>query len=209
MQTPAGVPREFFARDATELAPLLLGSVFRHTTAEGTVAVRLTELEAYRGSGEDPGSHAHRGMTPRTRPMFGPPAHLYAYFTYGMYVCANIICAPEGMAGGLLMRGGEVVEGIELARMRRSKAAGDRDLARGPAKLAASLGIRLDQSGADLLAPPFELELAQTRVAFSTSARTGINGEGGGDGFPWRFFIAGDRTVSPYKRHPKLAKPGS
>ena len=123
MQAPAGVSREFFARDATELAPSLLGAVLRHTTAEGTVAVRITEVEAYRGNGEDPGSHAHRGVTPRTRVMFGPPAHLYAYLSYGMHVCANIVCGAEGSAGGLLLRGGEIVDGIALARAHRRKSA--------------------------------------------------------------------------------------
>ncbi|MET0853783.1 MAG: DNA-3-methyladenine glycosylase [Microterricola sp.] len=209
MQAPAGVSREFFARDATELAPSLVGAVLRHSTAEGTVAVRITELEAYRGDGEDPGSHAHRGVTPRTRVMFGPPAHLYAYLSYGMHVCANIVCGPEGSAGGLLLRGGEIVDGLALARMRRPAASGDRDLARGPAKLAMALGIRLEQSGADLLVPPFEVELPEAPVAVATSPRTGVSGDGGGDAYPWRFYIPGDPTVSPYKRHPKLpAVPG-
>ncbi len=207
MQASAGVAREFFARDPTVLAPLLLGAVIRHTTPEGTVAVRLTELEAYRGNGEDPGSHAHRGVTPRTQVMFGPPGHLYAYLSYGMHVCANIVCAPDGQAAGLLMRGGEVVEGLELARMRRPAASADRDLARGPARLAAALGIRLEQRGADLLAPPFTLELPAVAASVATTARTGVGGEGGGAGFPWRFYIPGDPTVSPYKRHPKLAPP--
>lgn len=205
----AAMLREFFARDATELAPLLLGAVLRHDSQEGPVAVRLTELEAYRGTGEDPGSHAHRGPTPRTRVMFGPPAHLYAYLSYGMHVCANIVCAPDGSAGGVLMRAGEVVEGIQLARARRPSASTDRDLARGPARLAAALGIRLAQSGDDLLAPPFTLRPAPERAACATSPRTGISGPGGGEGFPWRFFIPGDPTVSPYKRHPRIAVPGA
>lgn len=207
MQASAGVSREFFSRDATELAPLLLGAVLRHETDEGVVAIRLTELEAYRGDGEDPGSHAHRGPTPRTVPMFGPPAHLYAYFSYGMHVCANIVCSPAGLASALLMRGGEVVEGLELARMRRPTASADRDLARGPARLAAALGISLAQTGADLLAPPFAIELPKGATDFATSARTGVGGDGGGAAYPWRFFAPGDPTVSPYKRHPKLALP--
>lgn len=207
MQASAGVLREFFSRDATELAPLLLGAVIRHETAEGVVAVRLTELEAYRGDGEDPGSHAHRGPTPRTVPMFGPPAHLYAYFSYGMHVCTNIVCSPSGRASALLMRGGEVIEGLELARMRRPTASADRDLARGPARLAAALGIRLAQTGADLLAPPFTIELPNEAAVFATSARTGVGGDGGGEAYRWRFFIPGDKTVSPYKRHPRLTVP--
>lgn len=204
MQAPASVTRAFLAQDATVLAPLLLGGVLRHETAEGTVAIRLTELEAYRGNGEDPGSHAHRGPTPRTIPMFGEAGHLYAYFSYGMHVCANIVCSPNGSASALLLRGGEVIDGIELARMRRPTASVDRDLARGPARLAAALGIRLEQSGADLLAPPFTLELPSAAPMVATSARTGVSGVGGGEAYPWRFFIPGEPSVSPYKRHPKL-----
>lgn len=193
--------RDLFLADALEVAPLLLGAVFRHETAEGAVAVRLSEVEAYHGSGGDPGSHAFRGPTRRNVVMFGPPARLYTYFTYGMHVCANLVCSPEGEASAVLLRGGTVVEGLELARSRRASAKTDRDLARGPARLASALGITLDDGGTDVLSGAFTVTLAERPSAYATSPRTGVSGPGGGAAFPWRFHIPGDEGVSPYRRH--------
>jgi DNA-3-methyladenine glycosylase len=194
--------RDLFDRDAVEVAPLLLGAHFRH---EDTV-LRITEVEAYR-AGTDPGSHAYRRQTARNSSMFGPAGHLYAYFTYGMHVCANIVCSPAGEASGVLLRAGEIVGGLEEARARRGPAVSDRDLARGPARLTRALGIRLDQDGADLAAEPFDLTLAAVASAAMRGPRTGVAGAGGGTDFSWRFWIAGDRTVSPYRRHPGLTGP--
>ncbi len=192
--------REFFARDPVDLAPHLLGAVLSYDADDGRVAVRISEVEAYRGVGVDPGSHAFRGMTRRNAVMFGEPAHLYAYFTYGMHTCLNVVAGHRGESGGVMLRGATVVEGIELARRRRAGAS-DRDLARGPARLAVALGVPLAASGADLLAPPFSLELPATPVAFASSPRTGVSGAGGGAAFPWRFWIPGDPGVSQYRRH--------
>lgn len=195
--------REFLMPSAVDVGPQLLGAVVSHTTADGTVSIRLTELEAYVGNGVDPGSHAHRGKTKRNAAMFGEPGHLYAYFTYGMHVCGNIVCAPENQPSGLLMRGGEVIEGLDLARRRRTTSKSDRDLARGPGRLAVALGIQLADNGADLLAEPFSLQRGEPVNAVKSGPRTGISGAGGSDAYPWRFWIDGDRTVSPYKRHPR------
>lgn len=194
------VGRDFFARDAVELAPLLLGAVFAHTTELGRVAVRISEVEGYRGVGEDPGSHAFRGMTRRNAVMFGEAARLYAYFTYGMHTCLNVVAGHPGMSSAVLLRGGTVVDGLELARSRRPGAS-DRDLARGPARLALTLGVPLAASGADLLASPFSLQVPSLPVAFASGPRTGVSGAGGGVAFPWRFWIPGDPGVSTYRRH--------
>src|SRR3712207_4084054 len=123
-----------------EVAPQLLNGVIRHETDEGTVAVRLTEVEAYDGP-DDPGSHAYRGPTPRNRVMFGAAGRLYVYFTYGMHHCANVVVGPDGHASAALMRAGEVVEGFELARLRRRNAR-QHDLARRPARLRPGPRIR-------------------------------------------------------------------
>ncbi|MEL4320155.1 DNA-3-methyladenine glycosylase [Leifsonia sp. YIM 134122] len=193
--------RAALSRDAVELAPELLGALLTHSTSEGDVTVRLTEVEAYRGTGEDPGSHAHRGMTPRTAVMFGEPGHLYAYFTYGMHTCVNIVCSPAGPASALLLRAGEIVDGVELARSRRPSAVSDRDLARGPARLASALGIPLAENGADLFSEPFALLASDAAPDVASGPRVGVSGAGGGAAYPWRFWIPGDPTVSVYRRH--------
>ncbi|RWZ55440.1 DNA-3-methyladenine glycosylase [Labedella populi] len=197
-----------FAASAVEVAPLLLGAVLRRTDEHGTVGVRITEVEAYLGVGEDPGSHAFRRRSPRNATMFGPPGRLYAYFTYGMHVCTNVVCSPEGTASAVLLRAGEVVEGVDIARTRRPAARADRDLARGPARLASALGIPLADDGAALDADPYELEMRigtpLDRALIGSGPRTGVSGPGGGDAFPWRFWVLGDPSVSPYRRHPTM-----
>lgn len=163
------------------------------------VAVRLTEVEAYLGEA-DPGSHAFRGITPRTRTMFGEPGHLYVYFSYGMHNCANIVCSPPGTASAVLLRAGEVVEGVDLARERRGAARTDAELARGPARLTRALGIALTDDTAALDGAPFALALAPHPPPAATGPRVGVSGEGGSDAFPLRFWIPGDPTVSVYRR---------
>jgi DNA-3-methyladenine glycosylase len=200
--------RDMFAASALDVAPRLLGARLTHETAHGAVTLRITEVEAYVGDGVDPGSHAFRGRTRRNATMYGQPGHLYAYFTYGMHVCANVVCSPAGEASAVLLRAGEVVEGVELARERRGLAVAERDLARGPARLVVALGIGLGDDGADLLDAPFSLELPDVQGSLATGPRTGVSGAGGGDGFPWRFWIPGDPTVSPYRRHAR-ALPGT
>ncbi len=163
------------------------------------VAVRLTEVEAYAGEGEDPGSHAFRGLTPRNATMFAEPGLAYIYFTYGMHWCTNIVTGPEGQASAVLLRAGEVVEGVEVARDRRPSARSDRDLARGPARLSVALGLTGDHDGSDLLAADSLVRLRVPRRPLSVhavTARTGVSGAGATT--PWRF-AADDPTVSPYR----------
>ena len=208
--------RPFFARDVLDVAHDLLGAVLVHDGPGGApdgaaaghqrsrVAVRLTEVEAY-GGPEDPGSHARAGRTARTAAMFGPAGHAYVYFTYGMHWCLNLVTGAEGSASAVLLRAGEVVDGIEPARSRRPAARVDRDLARGPARLAAALGIGPDQRGVDLCAPRAALRVllpgapAGPRAEVVAGPRTGVSGPGGGPGWPWRLHLRGEATVSPYR----------
>lgn len=205
---PDPIAAALLAADPLEVAPRLLGALLH---GRG-VTVRLTEVEAYRGS-DDPGSHAVRGMTPRTRPMFAAPGHVYAYFTYGMHTCVNVVCGPAGRSGALLLRAGEVVAGAEVAHARRAGARPERsiphrDLARGPARLAQALGVTLADSGS-VLGPAGRPELDLLRLEpqpalpverIATGPRVGVSGAGGdGTVFPWRFWIAGDETVSAYR----------
>ena len=185
---------ELLSRPATEVAPLLLGAVLR----VGDVAVRLTEVEAYLGE-IDPGSHAFRGPRKRNAVMYGPAGHLYTYFTYGMHTCANVVCMPEGIASGILLRAGEVIEGADIAAGRRTTSRKFSDLAQGPARLAVALGIRLDDAGTNLESGRVRLELPQSRALFSAGPRTGVAGDGGSNEYPWRLWIPGEPSVSPYR----------
>jgi DNA-3-methyladenine glycosylase len=184
-----------------EVAPELLGATLRH----GEVAVRLTEVEAYDGP-TDSASHAYRGRTSRNAIMFGPPGHLYVYFSYGMHWAANVICGPEGHAAGILLRAGEVIEGIELARSRRGRAR-DRDLARGPGRLCAALGLSAEHKGCDLLGNgPVRLEPpGEPAETIMSGPRVGVSLEADR---PWRFWIAGSTFVSDYKRSPRAPSRG-
>ncbi|WP_433918360.1 DNA-3-methyladenine glycosylase [Streptomyces canus] len=195
--------REFFDRPVLDIAPDLLGRTLVRTTPDGPITVRLTEVEAYDGP-NDPGSHAYRGRTPRNGVMFGPPGHVYVYFTYGMWFCMNLVCGPEGRASAVLLRAGEVLEGADLARKRRLSARNDKELAKGPARLATALGVDRSLDGTDACASgetPLRV-LTGTPVASDqvlNGPRTGVAGDGGVH--PWRFWIANDPTVSPYRAH--------
>ena len=197
--------RRVLALDSLDAAPRLLGAVFSATDAEGTVAVRITEVEAYRGE-KDPGSHAFRGRTARNTSMFEAGGRIYVYFTYGMHHCLNVVTGPEGISRAVLLRAGEVLEGLDLARARRPKARHDRDLARGPARLCAALGLTRLDDGTALGAPGSRVSLALATPeavpapeSVRTGPRTGVAGPGGGEDYPWRFWIDGEPTVSPYK----------
>ncbi len=188
--------REFFALPATEVAPRLLGGLL----IVDDVVLRITEVEAYLGIGEDPGSHAFRKQGPKNNTMFGPPGHLYTYFTYGMHVCSNVVCSPEGEASAVLLRAGEIVDGLEVARMRRITSRTDADLARGPARLTVAMAIGLGDDGDDLENGRVRLEVPTTASDYLTGRRTGVSGSGGTEEFPWRFWIPGEPSVSPYKQ---------
>jgi len=200
--SPAGRPtRRALARSVLEVAPALLGAVVHHDTPDGGVAVRLTEVEAYAGQGQDEGSHAHRGPTRRSAVMFGPPGHAYVYFTYGMHWCVNVVVGPTGQASAVLLRAGAVVEGVELARQRRPAARTDRELARGPARLASALGVDGRLDGADLLDPSSPLRLlGPLGGAWPETVRRGPRvGLAAAADRPWRFWLADEPTVSPYR----------
>lgn len=196
----APVPRSFFDRPVLEVAPDLLGRVVVHAAPDGRVAVRLTEVEAYDGP-NDPGSHAYRGLSKRNATMFGPPGHVYVYFTYGMHYCMNLVCGPPKVPTGILLRGAAVVEGVELARERRHTAKNDNDLARGPARLVEALGLGRADDGADICGDgPLRLlhGTPPGRDRIRTGPRVGLREAAD---FPWRFWIDTDPTVSTYRPH--------
>jgi DNA-3-methyladenine glycosylase len=193
------VARAALSRTSLDVAPLLLGAVLVSTADGGEVAVRLTEVEAYEGA-DDPASHAYRGQTARNGVMFGPAGHLYCYFTYGMHWCANVVCDREGRASAVLLRAGEVVRGVETARLRRPSARSGRELARGPARLATCLALERETNGVDLCDPDSPVHLESLGEPDAGAVRVGPRvGIAVATALPWRFWLDGDESVSVFR----------
>jgi DNA-3-methyladenine glycosylase len=213
--------RDWYLRPVLDVARDLLGATLTTRTPDGVVSLRLTEVEAYDGA-TDPGSHAYRGPNRRNATMFGEPGRLYVYRHLGLHHCVNVVCGPEGEASAVLVRAGEVVDGADLARSRRL-ASGvvrtDRDLARGPARLAVALGLDLSADGVDVTDPDGDVVLARPLAepsplveptplvepvvtpAVRTGPRVGVSGDGGrADLHPWRLWLDGEPTVSAYRK---------
>ncbi|HVI55428.1 MAG TPA: DNA-3-methyladenine glycosylase [Luteibacter sp.] len=185
--------RPFFHRDAREVAPALLNKVL--ACADGR-AGRIVEVEAYVGA-IDPAAHTFRGKTARNAVMFGPPGHMYVYFTYGMHWCANVVCGDVGEGNGVLIRALEPIAGIERMREARPRAKRDRELCSGPARLAQAMGITGEQNGIDLVrARDGYTVLDDGTVApdnLAGSARIGIRE---GTDLLWRWLVAGNPHIS-------------
>lgn len=229
-----------------EVAPRLLGARLRTVVDGAEVQLRITEVEAYHGKDAgpvpDPGSHARMGRTARNATMWGEPGHLYVYLSHGIHSCVNVVCGPDGVAGGVLLRAGEVELGIDVAAERRGirpaagPAAGSelsrfgierpgvsanshvstefgtlsgrerRDLARGPGRFGQASGLRHPRhdgidalTGAEWAGARAELWLADPLDEVASGPRVGVAGHAGTDAFPWRFWIPGDPTVSPFR----------
>jgi DNA-3-methyladenine glycosylase len=159
------VPRSFYERPSELVARELIGKILAH----GPVGGVIVETEAYPG-GDDLASHSARGITPRTKVIFGPPGHAYVYFVYGMYECLNIVAEPEGKAGCVLIRAIQPVCGIQAMYRRRPAARRLEDLASGPGKLTLALGVTRADNGRDVTRgalvvrrwkeePPVEIEV--------------------------------------------------
>ena len=189
-------PQSFYLQDTRTVAKALLGQeVVRRLPTGETLAGIIVETEAYLT--DDPACHAYRGQTPRNAAMFGPPGQAYVYFTYGLHMMFNLVCAPQGIAEAVLIRALEPTEGIDLMRQNRGGMAETRQLTNGPGKLAQALALtRLDHNEADLTnpngelfirprtAPPFEL-VETTRIGITRGVE-----------LPWRYYIRGNPYVS-------------
>jgi DNA-3-methyladenine glycosylase len=190
------LPRTFYDRDSLAVAPELLNKVLVTGVGRQRVAARIVEVEAYCGA-DDPGSHSFRGPTARNATMFGPPGHLYVYFTYGMHWCANAVCGPGRSPHAVLLRAGAPLDGVEVMRARRIAARRDRDLCSGPARLAQAFGIDRAFDGADLVKGPLRIvddgNPPPERPGIST--RIGLS-VGRGEDLPWRYVVAGDPNLS-------------
>jgi DNA-3-methyladenine glycosylase len=190
---------DFFARPCLAVAPELVGAYLVHRLEDGTRLVgRIVEVEAYLGGGRDPGSHAHRGPTPRNRVMFGAPGRLYVYRSYGIHTCANVVCEPKGRAAAVLLRALEPVEGFALMHAQRglSRDAPTREIANGPGKLCQALGITLEHYGRSLLRGSLSLRrpaAGDPELAVASSRRIGLSR---GVERRYRFYAQGNAFVS-------------
>jgi len=226
--------REDLSALPLEVAPRLLGARLRTIVDGVEVQLRITEVEAYHGKGvgpvPDPGSHARMGRTARNATMWGEPGHLYVYLSHGIHSCVNVVCAPDGVAGGVLLRAGEVERGVEVAAVRRGvgarfrpdvadpagsdgsgleahlRATQRRDLARGPGRFGQASGLRHPRhdgidaiTAAEWAGARAELWLADPLADVAFGPRVGVAGLAGTEAFPWRFWIPGDPTVSPFR----------
>ncbi|HWG12324.1 MAG TPA: DNA-3-methyladenine glycosylase [Streptosporangiaceae bacterium] len=206
------LPREFFGRPSLEVAPALLGCVLECDSVAGLVAVRVTEVEAYSGA-TDPASHAYRRKSGRNQVMFGPPGFAYVYQIYGLHFCVNLVCQPAGTAEAVLLRAGQVVAGTEVAWSRRPAARTEDHLARGPALLCQVLAIDRRFDGTDVCVADSPVRILGPRPGDAPAAgviragpRVGVTQAAG---YPWRFWIDGDRTVSAYRKAVPRKRPGT
>ncbi|MDQ1479948.1 MAG: DNA-3-methyladenine glycosylase [Actinomycetota bacterium] len=194
------LPRAFYDRDALELAPDLLNKLLVRTGDGPRLAARIVEVEAYRGA-DDPGSHSFRRRTPRNATMFGPPGHLYVYFSYGNHWCMNVVGGPGTQPHAVLLRAAAPLAGVDTMRERRAAARRDRDLCSGPGRLGQAFGVDRSHDGLDLVRG--EIRLADDGVAPPTrpgvSVRIGL-AAGKGETDLYRFYVEGDENVSAKPR---------
>ncbi len=187
------------------MAPELIGKLLIRSD-EGLVA-RIVETEAYMD--HEPACHAYRGKTARNAPLFGEAGHAYVYFTYGMHWCLNTATGPEGVGQGVLLRAAEPLDGLDLMRQRRGGVR-DRDLLRGPARLAQAFGLDGTWSGRDLCGPAevSVLHLADDGARPEVTAGPRVGVAAAAD-LPWRFYVSGSPWVSPYARNPRARQAAS
>jgi len=188
------LPRRFYKRETLTVAEELLGKQLVRYTNNTRLVGKIVEVEAYRG-GDDPGSHAYRGMTPRNRLMFGKGGFAYVYFTYGMHYCFNVVTERENVPGAVLVRALEPLSGIETMRKNRGNK-NVLNLTSGPAKLTEAMSITKKQNGLDLTGSK-ELFICEPEVKENfevvSTKRIGIKV---GVDKPWRFYIKNDSFVS-------------
>lgn len=189
------LPRSFFGRSPTEVAPDLLGRVLlRLPPGGGRLAARIVETEAYEEG--DPASHSYRGRTRRTEVMFGPPGHLYVYFTYGMHLCMNVVVGSDGEGAAVLLRAAEPLDGVPQMAERRGTT-DVRLLCSGPARLAQAFGVERAANGLDLVRGGDMWLLEGEPVPSAAIARTTRVGVRVGTDRRWRYLVRDDPFVSP------------
>lgn len=197
----ARLPRSFYARAATEVAPALLGQILVRALPDGTrAAARIVEVEAY--GPDDPASHAFRGMTPRNAAMFGSPGHLYVYFTYGMHFCMNAVTGRAGEGTAVLLRAGEPLEGVEAMRVRRGRDP-ILELCSGPGRFTQAMGVIRADDGVDLVdGGRLWVERGARSEPIATGIRVGVRETARA----WRYWLEGNAFVSRGRPGPASPK---
>ncbi|HEX6540306.1 MAG TPA: DNA-3-methyladenine glycosylase [Ktedonobacterales bacterium] len=190
--------RSFYAHSTVDVARDLIGKTLLRRTAEGVTGGVIVETEAYVAA-IDPAAHGFRGKTPRNAAMWGPPGHAYIYVSYGMHHCLNVVTEEEHVAAAVLLRALEPTTGLPLMRARRGERIADRDIARGPGRLCAALGLTLAENGVDLRGDTLWIEETPgfpEDAQIVATARIGISQAAD---WPWRFLLAGSPWVSGRK----------
>jgi DNA-3-methyladenine glycosylase len=166
------LPREFYERPTIDVSRDLLGKILVNRRAAGIII----ETEAYLGGGEDLAAHTARGMTPRTKVIFGPPGHAYVYFIYGRYDCLNLVAEPEDMPGCVLIRALDPICGLEAMFRRRPTAKKREDLATGPGNLTLAMNITRADNGRDVTRGSFVVRKwkQEPRIEIEATPRIGI-----------------------------------
>lgn len=195
------LPRRFFARPCLEVARELVGKIVVRRWVRGErIVARIVEVEAYLGDGSDPAAHSHPGPTPRNRSMFGPPGHLYAYRSYGVHTCANVVCEPVGCGAAVLLRAAEPLEGVgHMQRLRGMSGTGVGPmLSSGPGRLAQALGLRLEDDGMSVVsgALTFHAPHQAAAVCVEVGPRVGITRAAK---LPYRFYAKDSPWVSVFR----------
>ena len=195
------------AVEPVKAAHRLLGATL---TGRG-VSAMIVEVEAYGGVPDGPwpdaAAHSYRGVTVRNAVMFGPPGRLYAYLSHGIHVCANVVCATDGVAAAVLLRAAAIETGRDVAQARRGASIRYPALARGPGNLCAAVGITLADNGIDLFDAnsPVRLQLNDA-IEAASGPRVGVSQAADR---PWRLWLLGRPEVSAYRRSPRAPAPGA
>jgi DNA-3-methyladenine glycosylase len=195
------------AVDPVEAAHRLLGATL---TGRGVTAT-IVEVEAYGGVPDGPwpdaAAHSYRGVTGRSVVMFGPPGRLYTYRSHGIHVCADVLCAADGVAAAVLLRAAAIETGFDIAQARRGASVGTRALGRGPGNLCSALGITMVDNGIDLFDADSPVRLMlNDAVEAACGPRVGVSKAADR---PWRLWLPGRTEVSAYRRSPRAPAPGA
>jgi DNA-3-methyladenine glycosylase len=178
------LPRSFYDRDTIVVARELLGKHLVRVDGGMERIGKIVEVEAYLGP-HDLAAHSSKGLTQRTKVMFGPPGHAYVYLIYGMYSCMNVVTEPEGQAAAVLLRAIEPVQNVE-------------GRTQGPGLLCRAMHIDRRLNAHDLVSDDFYIAAASEseRFAIVKRPRVGVDYAGPWAKRPLRFYIKGNPFVS-------------